>query len=293
MDRAKLGAGIGLRPVHYSDFLSSGGRSEMWCEVISENYMYTDGKPFRILEQVRELVPISLHGVALSVGSQRSGRKDYISRLKNLMDAIQPWIVSDHFCFTGLAHTNSFDLLPLPLTHEAIQEITNNIDWVQNTLGRRVYFENISSYIGFKDSEMAEVDFINEIVARTGCGLLLDVNNVYVSSRNFGWDAWDYIERLNMSAVGEIHLAGHSQVDDFLFDTHDHPVCQNVWSLYQKTVQLAGAIPTLIEWDEALPTFDRLMEERAAAQAILRRSRREAGRDPEKPAGYNIGTSSL
>ncbi len=270
MDRAELAVGIGLRPIHYSDFLSYSDRRDLWCEFISENYMFTGGRPLKVLEQVRAECPIALHGVALSIASQRTDREEYLLRLKALIQRIDPWIVSDHFCFTGKGSHNSFDLLPVPFTQEAIEHISNHIDQAQNFLGRRLYFENISSYFGYHMSEMDECHFIKQILRRTGCGLLLDVNNVYVTSKNFGFDPFGFIDSLDRETIGEIHLAGHRDLGDFLFDTHDAPVCDEVWNLYAYTIRRLGGIPTLIEWDESVPPFERLMEEREIALRILK-----------------------
>ncbi len=264
------GVGIGLRAIHYENMLDSTSNSVPWCEAISENYMFTEGRPLAVLEKIRETYPIALHGVSMSIGSERGTEIKYLDALSKLVQRIDPWIVTDHFCWTGLGSHSAFDLLPLPFNSESIQTIVNNIDRVQNRLGRRVFFENISSYIGFKTSQLSEIEFINEILWKSGCGLLLDINNVYVNAKNFGFDPRGYIDRVHPEFVGEIHLAGHSIInDDFLYDTHDSPVCEDVWELYQYALRSLGNVPTLIEWDESIPEFDILLEERGRADKIL------------------------
>ncbi len=268
--------GIGLRPIHYQHLLNS--RQDVgWLEVISENYMFSDGRPVHVLDALRKDYPISLHGVSASIGSDRQGRVDYLNSLSRLIDRIEPWIVSDHLCWTGTASHNSFDLLPLPFTITAINKVVDHIDVMQTHLRRRIYFENVSSYIGFEESQLAEVEFINEIVWRSGCGLLLDVNNVYVNSVNFGFDPRAYIDRIEADNIGEIHLAGHNQIEDFLFDTHDREVCDEVWDLYKYTLAKIGSVPTLIEWDEAIPSLDILLREMKTASEVLENNFRESG----------------
>ncbi|MGE0175036.1 MAG: DUF692 domain-containing protein [Oligoflexales bacterium] len=260
--------GIGLRQPHYSNWLSR-DTDGLWCEAISENYMYSQGKPLATLEKIRETKPVALHGVSMSVGSACTDRAAYLSSLKNLADRIQPWLVSDHFCWTRAAQHNSFDLLPIPFTTEAVGVLVDSIDEIQNVLRRRMYFENVSAYVGFRSSQLTEIEFINEVIARSGCGLLLDVNNVFVNAHNFGFDPYAYIDRVIPESVGEIHLAGHSVVDDFLFDTHDQPVGKEVWDLYRYALSHVGDVPTLIEWDEAIPDFNVLNTQRLEAEYHL------------------------
>ncbi len=263
------GVGIGLRPKHYQNLFDSPSKLVPWVEVISENYMFTEGRPLFVLEKVRQDYPVALHGVSMSIGSFRNNRETYLDALSRLIERIDPWIVSDHFCWTGLGNHNSFDLLPLPFNEQSIGTIVENIDRVQNKIKRRIYLENVSAYIGFRHSQISEVEFINEILWQSGCGLLLDINNVYVNAHNFGLDAQGYIDRIDPSSIGEIHLAGHSVVDDFLFDTHDGPVCDEVWDLYRYALQRFGNIPTLIEWDESIPELERLLRERQLAENLM------------------------
>ena len=274
------GTGIGLRPPHYQDILAS--KPEIpWFEAISENYMFTEGRPIHILETIRKDYPVALHGVSLSIGSCRNGREGYLKALSDLICRIDPWIVSDHFCWTGLGGHNAFDLLPLPFHSQSMKTLVENIDHVQNRLKRRLYLENVSAYIGFEDSQLSEIEFINEVIWKSGCGLLLDVNNVYVNAHNFGFDAKAYIDRIDPECVGEIHLAGHSKVDDFLFDTHDGTVCEDVWHLFSYAVKHVGTVPVLIEWDESIPDLDTLIHEKATADKIIGSDTFEVGRYAE------------
>lgn len=269
MKLAKIkSVGLGLRTVHYDNWIS-GNSNVGWCEVISENYMFTKGPPLDKLKKVRLNHEIALHGVSMSIGSSRTGFSSYLDALNNLIKVIDPWIVTDHFCWTGLKDHNTFDLLPLPFTHDSIAFLINAIDRVQNKLKRKVYFENISAYIGFQDSTLQEVDFLNDILRKTGCGLLFDINNLYVNSCNFSFNPYEYIDKLNKESIGEIHLAGHSKQDDFLFDTHDTRVCDEVWDLYKYTLKCTGKIPTLIEWDESIPSFDVLVDEGEKAAKVM------------------------
>lgn len=267
-EAAVKGIGLGLRPVHYSHWLEN-ETDGLWCEAISENYMFSDGRPIAVLEKIRESRSVALHGVSMSIGSNRKNRDLYLKSLERLVERIDPWIVTDHFCWTGSESHNAFDLLPIPFTSEAISAVVESIDIVQTYLRRRIYFENVSAYVGFRCSQLSEIEFINEVVARSGCGLLLDVNNVFVNAHNFGFDPYAYIDRVVPSTVGEIHLAGHSVVDNFLFDTHDGPVNDGVWDLYRYALAHVGQVPTLVEWDEAIPEFNVLNEQRIAAQKIL------------------------
>lgn len=262
------GVGLGLRPVHYNDWIH-GTHPIPWCEIISENYMYTKGAPLKKLLKIRQEIPVAIHGISMSIGSNRNNFSTYLDSLEKLIQCIEPWIVTDHFCWTGLGGHNSFDLLPLPFTHDSMARLIEAIDRVQNQLNRKVYFENISSYIGYKESNFQEVDFINEVLKKSGCGMLLDINNLYVNSHNFSFNPYEYIDKLQKENIGEIHLAGHSQVNDFLFDTHDTKISDNVWKLYQYTLNIHGKIPTLIEWDESIPPFETLLEESSIANAIM------------------------
>ncbi len=256
--------------------------------------MFSEGRPRHILETIRKDFPIALHGVSLSVGSKRENRDAYLKKLADLIDRIDPWIVTDHFCWTGLGGHNAFDLLPLPFHAESIKALVENIDVIQTRLGRRIYLENVSAYIAFESSQISELEYLNEVIGQSGCGLLLDVNNVYVNAHNFGFDAKSYLDRIDPESVGEIHLAGHSKVDDFLFDTHDDLVCDAVWDLFAYAVKKIGPVPVLIEWDESIPDLAVLMQEKKKADEILRGDWFETGRNTEKSAeGYYQQSSGI
>lgn len=264
------GYGLGLRRTHYADFLE-GNVPVDFLEVISENYMVEGGKPLRILEQVRAKHPVILHGVSMSIGSAGGLDDDYLARLKALAERIEPLWVSDHLCWTRTSAHNSHDLLPLPLTGEALDAVCENIDHAQNTLGRAMLFENPSSYLTFPEDEMSEWDFIAAMARRTGCYLLLDVNNVYVSAQNHGFDAQEYIAGLPLERVRQIHLAGHTPATperDIVIDTHDREVCDAVWDLYEWTVACTGPVATMIERDDGIPPLGELLDELDRARSL-------------------------
>ena len=266
------GFGLGMRRPHYASFVS-GEAPVDFVEVISENFMIAGGRPLDTLTRVREHYPVALHGVSLSVGSadEPRSRDDYLDRLKALVDRIEPAIVSDHLCWTGVGGFNSHDLLPVPLTEEALDTVCRAIDAAQTHLGRQMLFENPSTYIAFP-GEMPEWEFLREMVRRTGCGLLLDVNNIFVTATNHGLDPLDWLNALPLDAVGQIHLAGHSQGTHGLIDTHDAAVDPAVWALYGETVRRTGAVPTMIERDGNLPPLADLIDELALARATTRKA---------------------
>lgn len=258
--------GLGLRRTHYADFLE-GDVPVDFVEVISENYMVEGGKPLRILEQVRAKHPVILHGVSMSIGSAHGLDHDYLAKLKALADRIEPLWVSDHLCWTRNSAHNSHDLLPLPLTHEALEVVCENIDRAQTALGRVMLFENPSSYLAFPQDEMAEWEFLSEMARRTGCYLLLDVNNVHVSAQNHGFSAQDYIAGLPLDRVRQIHLAGHTP-GAIVIDTHDREVCGEVWALYAETIARTGPVATMIERDDKIPPLADLLTELDYARAL-------------------------
>jgi uncharacterized protein len=266
------GYGLGLRREHYRDFLDTDVPVD-FVEVISENFMVEGGQPRHILRQVRERHPVALHGVSMSIGSADGLKPDYLRRLKSLADEIQPLFVSDHLSWSRIDHFNSHDLLPVPYTEEALDIVCRNIDRAQNTLGRSMLFENPSSYIAFGDAAMTEWEFLRAMCERTGCELLLDVNNIYVSASNHGFDAQAYLRGIPAERVRQIHLAGHSQGEGLLIDTHDSPVRDDVWSLYASASALTGPVATMIERDGNIPPLGELLEELATARAIGARSR--------------------
>lgn len=260
------GFGLGLRRTHYADFLE-GDVPVDFVEVISENYMVEGGKPLRILEQVRAKHPVILHGVSMSIGSAHGLDHDYLAKLKALADRIEPLWVSDHLCWTRNSAHNSHDLLPLPLTRDALEVVCENIDRAQAVLGRVMLFENPSSYLTFPEDEMAEWEFLSEMARRTGCYLLLDVNNVHVSARNHGFSASDYIAGLPLDRVRQIHLAGHTP-GEIVIDTHDREVCGEVWALYAETIARTGPVATMIERDDKIPPLADLLTELDYARAL-------------------------
>ena len=274
MSLAATSFGLGLRKPHYRDFVAGHARAD-FVEVISENFMdaggLIGGRPRDTLERVRGQYSLALHGVSLSVGSADGVDPAYLRSLRALADAIEPAIISDHLCWTRIDGINSHDLLPVPYTDEALDIVCANLDATQSALGRRMLIENPSSYIAFPGT-MTEWEFLAALVARTGCGLLLDVNNIYVSAANHGFDAQAYLAGLPLGAVGQIHLAGHSEGSaasgGLLIDTHDQPVCEGVWTLYASAVARFGTVPTMIERDDNIPALDVLLDELTVARGI-------------------------
>jgi hypothetical protein len=236
------GFGLGLRTAHYADFQARPAHAwgVDWLEIISENYMVPGGPPLAHLDAIRRDTPMVMHGVSLSIGSTDPLDLAYLHELRQLIHRVQPAWVSDHLCWTGVDHRNLHDLLPLPYTEAALRHVAERVLQVQDALGRRLVLENVSSYVAWADDEMGEAEFIAELLQRADCELLLDVNNVYVSSVNHGLDARAFIDALPPHRVRQIHLAGHEVTDEGLIDTHDHPVCDAVWALYgqdQSTVR--------------------------------------------------------
>ncbi len=266
------GFGLGLRSQHYADFLDPDVRVPVdFVEVISENFMLDGGRPLRILEQVRRDYPVILHGVSLSVGSAHGLDEEHLTRLRHLADRIDPLWVSDHLCWTRSSAHNSHDLLPLPLTGEALDVVCGNVNHAQDRLGRAMLLENPSSYLAFPVDEMSEWDFLSEITRRTGCFLLLDVNNIHVSACNHGFAAEDYLAGIPHDRVRQIHLAGHTP-GEIVIDTHDRAVAAEVWALYAKTLALLGPVATMIERDGNIPPLAELLEELDRARAIAAQS---------------------
>jgi uncharacterized protein (UPF0276 family) len=261
-----LGVGIGLRAAHYQDFLSSRPQVS-WLEVHSENYFGEGGYDLHVLHQVRADYPISLHGVGLGLGSVEGIGSGHIERLRRLADAIDPAFVSEHLCWARALGRHFNDLLPLPYTEEALGLMVARVQQLQETLRRRVLVENISSYVSFCASDISEGEFIAELARRTGCGVLLDVNNLYVNQVNHGSDAVAAMNAIAVDAVGEIHLAGHLVTDKCLIDTHGDRVAEPVWDLYAAALARFGPIPTLSEWDTDLPPLETLLTESHRAEA--------------------------
>jgi uncharacterized protein (UPF0276 family) len=260
------GFGLGLRPVHYQDFLTRTVPVD-FVEVISENFMVDGGRPLQVLDQVRERHPVILHGVSMSIGAPGGLDRDYLARLRRLADRIDPLWLSDHLCWTGTGGFNSHDLLPLPYTEEALAAVCANVAQAQDALGRPLLIENPSSYVTFQSSEMSEWDFLAELSRRSGCFLLLDVNNIFVSASNHGFEAHAYLDAVPFERVRQIHLAGHSQGKTLLIDTHDQPVPDPVWALYDEACRRAGPVATMIERDDDIPPLDDLLAELDIARA--------------------------
>lgn len=266
-------AGIGLRSPHYREILEQRPTTASWFEVHSENYFGRGGEPLFFLEKIREVYPISLHGVGMSLGSTDALDRPHLQRLKLLIDRIEPGLVSEHLSWSSFGGVFLNDLSPLPYTDETLGHLARRIDRVQGFLGRQILLENPSSYLEYLDSAYAESEFLSELSRRTGCGILLDVNNVYVSCRNHGRNALDYLRRIPPESVLEIHLAGHAvnrwAGGEIAIDTHDRPVCEDVWRLYEAALRLMGPKPVLIEWDADLPPLAVLLQEAVKAQALM------------------------
>lgn len=268
----KKEAGIGLRTPHYKIILEE--KPDIgWIEVHPENY-FGGGAHRHYLAKARELYPLSLHATGLSLGSDQPTCEEHMRQIKDLIEIYEPFSVSDHASWSASGNAHLNDLLPLPYTNESLKKLCENVDRVQSYFNRTILVENPSSYIAFADNDMTEYYFLNELVARTECGLLLDVNNVYVQSQNHNFDPYRYIDNINLKAAREIHLAGHIQRDfddggSLLVDTHNQYVRRAVWDLYEHTIAKTGAIPTLIEWDTDLPPLRELVREADKAQKII------------------------
>lgn len=261
------GYGLGLRKEHYCDFLETTVPVD-FVEVISENFMVAGGQPRHILRQVRERYPVALHGVSMSIGTAEGLDADYLRRLKALVDEIDPLFVSDHLSWSRSGAFNSHDLLPVPYTDEALDRVCANIHQAQDLLGRTMLFENPSSYLAFEGASMNEWEFIAAMAKRTGCELLLDVNNVFVSASNHGFDALAFLDGIPAERVRQVHLAGHSQGRGLLIDSHDSPVCASVWELYAQAMARLGPVATMIERDDEIPPLPELLQELGMARAL-------------------------
>lgn len=269
------GFGLGLRRQHYADFLSYRQPVD-FVEIISENFMVDGGRPLHTLDAVRESYPVAMHGVSMSIGSALGLDRAYLARLKTLADRVRPLWVSDHLCWTGIDGHNTHDLLPVPYTEEALDIVCANIALAQDILERPMLFENPTSYVALGLAEMSEWDFLTRMTERTGCYLLLDVNNIFVSSRNHGFDAHAYLDGIPVERVRQIHLAGHSQGADLLIDTHDSPVGADVWALYERACARFGAVATMIERDDEIPPLADLLDELDLARCLALASQRRA-----------------
>lgn len=264
-----LGLGVGLRTKHFPYLLSNSDPLVDWFEIISENFMDNYGYGRHALTQISAKCPIVMHGVSMNIGSSEPLNMNYLKKLKTFADFIKPQWISDHLCWTGVSNTNTHDLLPMPLTEESLQHVIKRVNRVQEYLNRPLVLENPSTYIEFKESTIAEWDFLSFIADETGCGLLLDVNNVYVSAYNHGFDAENYLNNLPHQSIVQIHIAGPTNCGDYMIDTHDKPVPSPVWKLYKLAQELTGGVSTLLEWDADIPEYPELVAELSKAKKVL------------------------
>ena len=262
-----IGHGVGLRPPHYGRILDGSAAAD-WFEVISENFMIRGGRPLIVLEKAREQGPIVLHGVSLNLGGTDPLRASYFAELAGLIRRFEPAWVSDHLCWGSIGGHYAHDLLPLPYTEEALELTAARIRQVQERLGRQILIENVSSYLTYRHSAMTEWEFLAGVAERADCGILLDVNNIYVSAMNHGFSAAEYVAAIPPERVGQIHLAGHSDAGTHLVDTHDHPVPEPVWALLHQALQRCGQVSTLVEWDDRIPEFEELAAQAERARSI-------------------------
>lgn len=263
------GAGLGLRSSHYQQIFET-KPDVPWFELLSDNYMADGGLPILKAEKIREDYPVTLHGVGMSLGSADPLNLDYLGKLKALAERIEPVYVSDHIAWVSVGGKYTHDLLPLPYTNETLNHLCERIDQAQNVLGRKILVENPSSYMTFHSTDMTEWDFIKGITEKTDCDLLLDINNIYVSAINHDFDPYEYLRGIPSERVKEIHLAGYEKMDKYLFDTHGYQVHPPVWDLYRAALKQFGAVPTLIEWDTDVPSFDTLRQEAQKAEKQLK-----------------------
>ena len=263
-----LGFGLGLRAEHYQDILERLPKNIDWLEIISENYMVDGGKPLYFLDAIRPHYPMVMHGVSMSLGSTDELDFDYLRRLKALIERVEPEWFSDHLCWTGVERKNMHDLLPLPYTEEAVVHVADRISRVQDFIGRQMLIENLSSYITYCDDAMPEWEFLSAIAARADCYLLLDVNNIYVSSYNHRFDPLDYLDGVPAERVWQHHLAGHSNEGNLVIDTHDQDIIDPVWALYAETARRLGPVSTMIERDGNIPDLDAVLNELEQARRI-------------------------
>ena len=270
-----LGFGLGLRTDHYHTILNDRPAID-WLEIITENYLVPGGKPHYFLEKIREHYPMVMHGVSLSIGSTDPIDWNYLKQVKALAEKVKPEWLSDHLCWTGMHSKNMHDLLPLPYTEEAIQHVAERIQQIQDFLGRRILIENVSSYITYQQSTMSEWEFFNAVCERADCLILLDINNIYVSAVNHEFDPLHYLNAMPAERIYQIHLAGHSDMGDYIIDTHDHAIVDPVWELYAAALQRFGFVSTMIERDDNIPPLADLLIElnqaRQIADRVLTRS---------------------
>ena len=262
-----LGFGLGLRAQHYQDIFDENPEVD-WFEVLSENYMVPGGRPLAMLDRIVERYPCVMHGVSLSIASTAAFDEDYLDGLNTLAKRVQPKWISDHLCWTGVHGVNLHDLLPIPFTREALDHVVSRVHYVQERLGRQLCLENVSTYVQFDQSEMPEWEFISELTRRTGCWLLFDVNNVFVSAFNHGYDALAFLNGIPADRVIQFHLAGHSDMGNYVVDTHDHPVREEVWDLYKAALKRFGPVSTMIERDDNIPPLADMLDELQHAREL-------------------------
>lgn len=267
LTQASLGYGLGLRVDHYPNFLHEPPAID-WLEILSENYMVPGGLPLHNLDRIRERYPMVMHGVSLSIGSTDPLNPDYLKQLKALAQRVEPAWISDHLCWTGVEGRNLHDLMPLPYTEEGVRHVAERVQQVQDYLGRRILLENVSSYVSYPQAEMAEWEFLAAIAERADCLILLDINNIYVSSFNHDFAAHDYIDHMPPARVQQFHLAGHRNLGNLIIDTHDEAIIDPVWALYAHATRRFGAVATMIERDDNIPPLPELLAELDHARAI-------------------------
>jgi uncharacterized protein (UPF0276 family) len=275
LTRPSLGFGLGLRVEHYEAILAREPRVD-WFEALTENYLVAGGQPLHNLARIRERYPIALHGVSLSIGSTAPLDFGYLAQVKALAARFEPEWISDHLCWTGVAGKNVHDLLPIPYTEEALKHIASRVRAVQDFLGRRIVLENVSSYVTFRDSRMTEWDFLRAVAEESDCLILLDVNNIYVSSVNHEFDPHAFLAGIPPERVQQMHLAGHENHGDYLIDTHDRPVPDPVWELYAAAVRRFGNVSTMIERDAKIPPLTELERELTEARTLSARALADA-----------------
>ncbi len=280
-----LGFGLGLRTDHFQHILDH--RPELdWFEILSENYMVDGGKPLYFLDAIREHYPVVMHGVSMSIGSTDPLNIEYLKQLKSLADTIQPKWISDHLCWTGVNSVNSHDLLPLPYNEEALNHVVERIKTVQDYLELPFLVENVSSYLTYINSEMKEWEFLNEVARLSGCKILLDVNNIYVSARNHDFKSEEYVDGIDKDFVWQFHLAGHTDYGDYVIDSHDHDVSDPVWELYRYALRRFGPISTMIERDDHIPPFPELYAELQIAKGIAAEELPQSNKNNPSPNCY-------
>ena len=269
LKKPNLGFGLGLRTEHYKEILSTKPSID-WFEILTENYLVPGGKPHYYLEKICEQYPIVMHGVSMSIGSCDPIDKNYLQQLKLLADKIKPRWISDHLCWTGIQGKNMHDLLPLPYTEEAINHVVNRIQQIQEFLGRQILIENVSSYLMYHQSALSEWEFLKEISERADCLILLDINNIYVSAINHEFNSLDYIKAMPKDRVYQLHLAGHSDMGNYIIDTHDNDIIDPVWDLYANALIHLGPVSTMIERDDNIPPLDKLISELNHARKVFK-----------------------